>query len=71
MYVIKIKVPTYFVSFLSKAGIVRLQWDLSSQALLYTGCLDGVVRLWDSRSGTCEREWYGHEAEVLDLSLAK
>ncbi|KAL9957954.1 hypothetical protein ACROYT_G034913 [Oculina patagonica] len=51
-------------------GIVRLKWD-NSAPLIYTGCLDGVVRLWDSRSGNCEREWHGHNGEILDLAVAR
>lgn len=51
-------------------GIVRLKWD-SAAPLIYTGCLDGVIRLWDSRSGNCEREWYGHNGEILDLAVSR
>ena len=53
-----------------QGGIVRLKWD-AENPLIYTGCLDGVVRLWDSRSGSCEREWYGHNGEILDLAVAR
>lgn len=49
---------------------MRLKWDAATP-LIYTGCLDGVVRLWDSRSGNCEREWYGHNGEILDLAVAR
>lgn len=49
---------------------MRLKWDAATP-LIYTGCLDGVVRLWDSRSGNYEREWYGHNGEILDLAVAR
>ena len=49
---------------------MRLRWDAATP-LIYTGCLDGVVRLWDSRSGNCAREWYGHNGEILDLAVAR
>ena len=50
--------------------MVRLRWDAEAP-LVYTGCLDGVVRLWDCRSGNCEREWFGHNGEILDLAVAR
>ena len=56
--------------FFSQGGVVRLKWDAETP-LIYTGCLDGVVRLWDCRSGNCEREWYGHNGEILDLAVAR
>ena len=39
--------------------------------LAYTGCLDGVVRGWDLRSGQVVREWHGHAGDILDLTLLK
>ncbi|XP_002734673.1 angio-associated migratory cell protein-like [Saccoglossus kowalevskii] len=53
-----------------EAGIVRLQWDLSSP-MVYTSCLDGSVRLWDGRSGQLLTLWSGHVAEILDMTLTR
>ncbi|EDO28163.1 predicted protein [Nematostella vectensis] len=51
-------------------SIVKVRWDPSGP-LLYSCCLDGVVRMWDSRSGTCEKEWCGHKGEILDFTLSR
>ncbi len=32
--------------------------------LLATGCFDGIVRIWDSTTGTCFRELRGHRSHV-------
>ncbi|KAG5261915.1 hypothetical protein AALO_G00290020 [Alosa alosa] len=51
-----------------EAGIVHLQWEESS-SLVATCSLDGVVRLWDARSGSMVSEYRGHGAEILDFTL--
>ncbi|XP_041120106.1 angio-associated migratory cell protein-like [Polyodon spathula] len=51
-----------------EAGIVHLQWEDSSP-LLYTCSLDGVVRIWDARSGQMVTQYRGHTAEILDFTL--
>ena len=44
----------------------------SSQApLVFTGCLDGVVRGWDLRSGQCVKEWHGHSDQILDIVVSR
>ena len=44
----------------------------SSQApLVVTGCLDGVVRGWDLRSGQCAKEWHGHSDQILDIAVSR
>lgn len=53
-----------------EAGIVKLQWDKLSP-LLYTSCLDGVVRLWDSRNGQVTSKWTGHTDSILDFEISK
>lgn len=35
-----------------QAGVVALRWH-PSLSFIITGSLDGSVRIWDSRSGTC------------------
>jgi len=49
-------------------GITRLSWH-TAQPLIFTGSLDGLVRQWDARSGTCMRQWEGHQNIVLDLAF--
>lgn len=46
-------------------GVTKLSW-WTPQALV-TGCIDGIVRLWDVRTGETVRELHGHQAEILDL----
>ncbi|XP_013381116.1 angio-associated migratory cell protein [Lingula anatina] len=54
----------------NEAGIVRLKWDNTSP-MVYTGSLDGTVRLWDARTGKTEAQWMGHGAEILDLTISR
>ena len=51
-----------------QAGVVRVQCS-SKGPLVFTGCLDGCVRMWDVRDGECVREWWGHTKDMLDLTL--
>ena len=53
------------------SGITKLAWDSKSFSHIYTAGLDGIVRLWDIRSGICEKTWYGHEDNILDISVSK
>jgi WD40 repeat protein len=39
-------------------------------SLALSGARDGVVRLWDGRSGTCVRSWAAHADAVQDLWVA-
>ncbi|CAB3982383.1 Angio-associated migratory cell [Paramuricea clavata] len=50
------------------AGVTQLHWE---DSLVYTACLDGILRLWDARSGSCEREWHGHTAPILDMAVSR
>ena len=44
----------------------------SSQApLVFTGCLDGIARGWDLRSGECVEEWHGHLDQILDIAVSR
>ncbi|KAH7436532.1 hypothetical protein KP509_05G024600 [Ceratopteris richardii] len=49
---------------------VKLLWCHTS-GLIFTACLDGKLRLWDARTGGCERVYHGHEDGVLDLALSQ
>ncbi|XP_078260465.1 angio-associated migratory cell protein [Rhinoraja longicauda] len=53
-----------------QAGIVQLLWEEHS-ATIYTGSLDGVVRVWDARTARMESECCGHTAEILDFAVNK
>ena len=53
-----------------QAGVVRLQCS-RKDPLVFTGCLDGGVRVWDVRGGECVREWWGHTKDLLDLTIAR
>uniref|UniRef100_A0A7S1X1M1 Anaphase-promoting complex subunit 4 WD40 domain-containing protein n=1 Tax=Tetraselmis chuii TaxID=63592 RepID=A0A7S1X1M1_9CHLO len=39
-------------------------------ALMYSSCLDGVLRCWDIRTGTCVRELRGHTQGILDMAVS-
>ncbi|KAK2144731.1 hypothetical protein LSH36_735g01024 [Paralvinella palmiformis] len=52
------------------SGIVKLSWH-ECQPLVYTCTLEGVVHLWDARTGDEERHWMGHEASILDMQVIK
>lgn len=41
-----------------------------SQPLVVTGCLDGIVRCWDERTGGCVRTFRGHRAAVQALAIS-
>lgn len=49
--------------------ITRMAWA-SQQPLVATGCLDGVVRLWDLRTSGCVKELHGHSSAVQDLTFS-
>ena len=50
-------------------GVTRLAQH-PTQPLIFTGCLDGVVRCWDTRTGSCVRAWGGHRDAVQDLAVS-
>ena len=43
----------------------------NQEPLVFTGCLDGVVREWDLRSGQCVKEWHGHSDQILDMAVSR
>ena len=54
----------------SQAGVTQLYCS-KVNPLVFTGCLDGAVRLWDVRGGECVREWWGHTKDILGLAVAR
>lgn len=53
---------------LLQAGIVHLRWEESS-SVVSTSSLDGVLRLWDARSGNLLSEYHGHTEEIFDFTI--
>lgn len=53
-----------------QAGVVRVLCS-TVDPLIFTGCLDGAVRVWDVRGGECVKEYQGHTRDLLDLTLAQ
>jgi WD40 repeat protein len=49
-------------------GVVRLKWH-PTKPLLFTGSSDRTVRMWDSRSGKCEKIFSGHRDTILDFAI--
>eukprot|EP00731_Ephydatia_muelleri_P030804 Em0022g318a len=53
-----------------EGGIVCIH-SSDTSPVVYVADLCGVVSLYDVRSGSCERQWFGHSEEVLDMAVAK
>jgi len=49
-------------------GVTKLQWH-ASLPLIYTAATDGVLRLWDARSGALLQAMTGHEDMILDFAV--
>ncbi|XP_027366203.1 angio-associated migratory cell protein [Abrus precatorius] len=49
-------------------GVTCLAWLGASYVA--TGCVDGKVRLWDSRSGECVKTFNGHSDAIQSLSVS-
>ena len=50
-------------------GITRMKWLNREQTEFVTASTDGVLRIWDCRSGELVRELTGHQDVVLDLGV--
>lgn len=57
-------------SFQQPAGVVKLAWHPKHPHLLFSAGLDGVTRLIDARSGSLVRQYSGHKANILDISIS-
>ncbi len=49
--------------------ITRMAWH-PTQPLVFTACLDGMVRCWDLRTGAMVKQFGGHTAGIQDLALS-
>ncbi|KAF7820574.1 angio-associated migratory cell protein [Senna tora] len=49
-------------------GVTCLAWV--GAVHVATGCVDGIVRLWDSRSGECVRTFMGHSDAIQSISVS-
>jgi len=50
-------------------AVTRIAWSAAGP-LVATGCVDGVVRLWDLRTSQCVKTLHGHRSAVQDLVLS-
>lgn len=50
-------------------AVTRVAWSVAGP-LVATGCVDGVVRLWDLRTAACVKQLHGHKQAVQDLTLS-
>ncbi|KAI9347404.1 quinon protein alcohol dehydrogenase-like superfamily [Zopfochytrium polystomum] len=51
-------------------GVTKVVWQ--ENAALLTSCsLDQTVRVWDSRTGSCERSYIGHTGAIFDMACSK
>lgn len=53
-----------------EGGVVKLVWDRTSP-MIYTAGLDGSIRKFDARNGSCVSRWTGHAQAVLDIALSR
>ena len=51
-------------------GVNHILWHPVEPQLVLSGSIDGVVRLWDCRTGTAVRTFTGHRDCCLSLALA-
>ncbi|CAB4412909.1 unnamed protein product [Rhizophagus irregularis] len=51
-------------------AIIQLQWHHDSP-LLTTCSADRTVRVWDGRTGNCEKTFYGHQDTILGFAISK
>jgi len=52
------------------SGISKLLWDKNNPYLLYTAGLDGVLRIYDGRSGQLLNVKNGHNDHILDFTVS-
>lgn len=42
-----------------------------TQPLVFTGCMDGVLRCWDLRTQRIVRQWTGHRDAIQALAVSQ
>lgn len=52
-------------------GVSKILWDHNSPHILFTAGLDGVLALFDARSGQLMNAKRGHFDHILDLSVSR
>ena len=52
----------------ARKGVTKLQWH-ESQPVVYSTCVDAVLREWDARTGAVLRVFTGHKDMILDLTV--
>jgi len=57
-------------SYQQSCGVVKMVWHPLKAYLLFSAGLDGTIRLIDSRNGALVREFTGHTANVLDITVS-
>lgn len=53
-----------------KSGISKLVWK-EGTALLFAASLDGVLKVFDGKSGQCVRLFISHTLDILDLYVSR
>ena len=51
------------------AAITKLAWH-PTQPLVFSACLDGMVRCFDLRTSASVKSWGGHGGPILDIDLS-
>ncbi|XP_054166410.1 angio-associated migratory cell protein-like [Oppia nitens] len=53
------------------SGVSKLSWDTNSPHILYTAGLDGIINIYDGRSGQLVGNKKGHLDQILDMKISK
>ncbi|EQC26391.1 hypothetical protein SDRG_15736 [Saprolegnia diclina VS20] len=51
-----------------EAGVIKLMWH-PTEPFVYTCTVDGMIHVWDARSGQLQRSLSGHQEMILDMDL--
>lgn len=53
-----------------ESGVVKIVWHPNTPHVLFSTGLDGVIRMIDSLNATLIRQFTGHMANILDISIS-